>query len=80
MLDSGNQKGGLECLMYIDKCHFNVLKIIDHKSFYPFFRQHVHQKKIFFTRLDMFVYEHYNMIIVLGDLQLAKLFWAGHLS
>ena len=28
----------------------------------------------------LFVYEHYNMIIDLGDPQLAKLFWAGHLS
>ena len=32
-----------------------------------------------FEFVCLFVYEHYNMIIVLGDPQLAKLFWAGHL-
>ena len=34
----------------------------------------------FYFCFCLFVYEHYNMIIVLGDPQLAKLLWAGHLS
>ena len=36
--------------------------------------------RLLFIVYCLFVYEHYNMIIVLGDPQLAKLFWAGHLS
>ena len=38
------------------------------------------KNEICFLFVCLFVYEHHNMIIVLGDPQLAKLFWAGHLS
>ena len=54
MLDSGNQKGGLQCLMNIYRCiiqasHFNVLKIIVHQTrvFLSIFQTSLSKSNIF---------------------------------